>query len=140
MGNSAGPDDALTRFLVALLGAEEQRPGDLASGLGAGLAVAPFGLLGRLNRLKRSGSSIGDAMLREHTVTSPRMREFIPVGEEGAAMKADPWQTILDLHGKPKASPPGSGPKPVAGPKAQWPSEADLDALKTKLRKPKDGQ
>jgi hypothetical protein len=135
----------IDRFLEGLLG--NQAPGDLPAALGAAFPLFP--ILRALKGLKlktppvTSPTNVGDKMLREHLVGSPRLREFLPVGEEGAAMAKDPWQTILDLHGKPKASPPGSGggvkhDVPAEGPR--WPVGADLEALKAKLRKPKDGK
>ncbi len=147
MGNSAGPDDPVTKFLATLLMQEDQRPGDLPSALGAGatmlLPLLPIGKLLKAVKGKSapitSPTNVGDHMLREHVLGSPRLREFLPVGEEGPAMK-DPWEAIIDASGKPRKSPPGSGGgvKHDAPADVHWPSEQDLEALKTRLRTPKD--
>jgi hypothetical protein len=146
-----GPAPAFDRFLQGLLG--DQLPGDTASMLGAALPLLPLGKLlkalkgGKLVNEITPAANVGDQMLREHLVGSPRMREFLPVGEEGAAMKATNGSTGPDaieeayqriMHGKiPSPMKPGDhGPTPTAN--VEWPKQADLEALKARLRKPLD--
>lgn len=135
------PPSWLHKLLGGVMG--DQEPGDLPSAIGAALPFLPLGkLLRSVKGFKqiKPAANVGDQLLREHVLNGQGMREFLPVGEEGAAQTADPWQAILDITGKPKPSPKGSGPKSIAAPKGPWPKEEDLNALKAKLRKPPNGK
>lgn len=162
-GNVPGNDDALTKFVLSLTGGltgglmgEEQRPGDLPSALGAAAVFLPLTKLlktlkgGQLVNEITPAANVGDQLLREHVYGSPRMREFLPVGEEGAAMAESAgakgndaletaYRRIMEGHIK---SPMKPGEHPPTAPKqgVDWPREKDLEELKARLRKPLNGQ
>jgi hypothetical protein len=150
-----GPGNMFDSFLAGLLG--DQLPGDASSALGAMAPMLPIAKLMKMLGKGRGVSAVGpatatgDKMLREHVFDSHKMREFLPVGEEGAHMKvvsgtvgADPqeaaYQTILNGKGRVKPSPAGSGGgvKHEEPANVQWPTEEDLNRLKSKLRKPQN--
>ncbi len=146
-----GLSPAFDRFLQGLFG--DQLPGDRASALGAALPLLPLGKLLKVLKLGRGvnaiqpAANVGDQLLREHVLASPRMREFVPVGEEvteavmgkGPDALEEAYKKLLDQGGRVKPSPAGSaGLKHDQPANVQWPKAEDLEALKAKLRK-KDG-
>lgn len=153
-----GPYNPVDQVLAGLMG--QQTPGDPLSAVGAMAAFIPVTKLLAMLKAKtapqfRGVGNLGDQILRDHTIDpsklreipqgSPRMREFLPVGEEGAAMKVagvtgpDPvqaaYERILNAGGKVKLSPPGSGPK-VEQKTVSWPKEEDLASLRKKYKIP----
>jgi hypothetical protein len=148
-GNAETNPLVIDDFLAGLMG--QQAPGSLPGAVGAALPMIPL-----LRALKRLGlgkglsapitggpNNVGDHMLREHVIGSPRLREFQTMQEADlvtpGAVGTDPvqaaYERILNGKGRVKASPPGSGPK-VEQKAISWPKEEDLSALRQKYEGP----
>lgn len=153
-----GNYNVIDQFLKGMMGGQD--PGDLPSAVGAGMGLLPVAKLLQKLGVKilpstKAPANMGDYLLREHLTledaaqavkASPRMREFVPVGEEVVAVPGavgkDPvqeaYERVLLNGGKrttPKPSPPGSGGgvKHDQQANVHWPKFEDVDRLREKL-------
>lgn len=133
-GNAESNPNTIDSFLAGLMG--QQEAGSAASAAGAVATLLPVGvILRRLGiRLPQAGPKMipnpADAVLREHVIDSPRLREFASIEEAARNAKPAGWRT---------PSPPGANPPTPTKQGVDWPREDDLDQLRTRLKtkKPK---